>query len=114
MYTIRSGIAGVTFHGLANTHQQRSGRLSHVAELAKLPLDVLRLPADVLQASQPEIIGPMLQPWYRERRELILEQVSDLNAIAQFWSMGADYLQGDTLATAGPRLDFDFSEINLS
>lgn len=93
---------------------ERSGRLAHVAELAKLPLDVLRLPAEVLQASQPEIIGPMLQPWYRERRELILEQVNDLSAIAQFWSMGADYLQGDTLATAGPRLDFDFSEINLS
>ena len=100
--------------GLRTGAVERSGRLSHVAELAKLPLDVLRLPADVLQASQPEIIGPMLQPWYRERRELILEQVSDLNAIAQFWSMGADYLQGDTLATAGPRLDFDFSEINLS
>ncbi|MGE4072672.1 MAG: response regulator [Lysobacterales bacterium] len=93
---------------------ERSGRLAHVAELAKLPLDVLRLPAGVLQSSQPEIIGPMLQPWYRERRELILEEVSDLTAIAQFWSMGADYLQGDTLATAGPRLDFDFSEINLS
>jgi len=93
---------------------ERSGRLSHIEQLAKLPLHVMRLPAGVLQAMEPEVIGPMLEVWYRGRRELIAEDVRDLTAIARFWSMGCDYLQGDSLAAASPRLDFDFSEINLS
>ncbi|MCP5473210.1 MAG: EAL domain-containing protein, partial [Rhodanobacteraceae bacterium] len=93
---------------------ERSGRLSHIEQLAKLPLHVMRLPAAALQAMEPEVIGPMLEVWYRGRRELIAEDVRDLTAIARFWSMGCDYLQGDSLAAASPRLDFDFSEINLS
>lgn len=93
---------------------ERSGRLSHIEQLAKLPLHVMRLPAAALQAMEPEVIGPMLETWYRGQRELIAEDVRDLTAIARFWSMGCDYLQGDSLAAASPRLDFDFSEINLN
>lgn len=92
---------------------ERSGRFSHIEQLAKLPLQVMRLPASALQAMSPEVVGPMLESWYRGQRELIVEDVRDLAAISRFWSMGVDYLQGDALAAAGPRLDFDFSEINL-
>jgi PleD family two-component response regulator/EAL domain-containing protein (putative c-di-GMP-specific phosphodiesterase class I) len=93
---------------------ERSGRLSHVVELAKLPLKVMRLPAAALQAMQPSMLGPVLETWYRGGRELIAEDAKDLAAISQFWSIGVDYLQGDALAAASPRLDFDFSEIKLS
>jgi len=92
---------------------ERSGRLAQVAELAKLPLNVMRLPAASLQAADPTLIGPIMSEWFKGGRELIAEDVRDLGAIARFWNLGVDYLQGDALATASPRLDFDFSEINL-
>lgn len=92
---------------------ERSGRLTSIAELAKLPLNVLRLPAAALQALNPTSAGPLLASWYQGGRELIVEDVRDLNSIAGLWNLGVDYLQGDALAAASPRLDFDFSDINL-
>lgn len=92
---------------------ERSGRMAQLAELGRLPLDVLRLPASALQAVEPALAGPLLQSWYASGRKLIVEDVRDLSHVAKFWNLGVDYLQGDSLATAGPRLDFDFSEISL-
>lgn len=92
---------------------ERSGRMAQLAELERLPLDVLRLPASALQAVEPALAGPLLQSWYASGRKLIVEDVRDLSHVAKFWNLGVDYLQGDSLATAGPRLDFDFSEISL-
>lgn len=92
---------------------ERSPRLGHLGELVQLPLKVLRLPAAVLQAMDAEVTGPALENWQRSGRELVVEDVRDLSGITRFWNIGADYLQGDALATASPRLDFDFSEINL-
>ena len=92
----------------------RSGRLAHIEALTRLPLNTMRLPAAALQATDPTILGPMLQGWYRGGRELIAEDVRDLGIIAKLWNLGVDYLQGDVLATPGPRLDFDFSEISLA
>jgi len=92
---------------------ERSPRLGHLGELVQLPLKVLRLPAAVLQAMDAEATGPALENWQRSGRELVVEDVRDLSGITRFWNIGADYLQGDALATASPRLDFDFSEINL-
>lgn len=91
----------------------RSGRLGQIAALIKLPLNCLRLPAAALQATDATVLGPMLEGWYRGGRELIADDVRDLGVIAKLWNLGVDYLQGDVLATASPRLDFDFSEINL-
>jgi PleD family two-component response regulator/EAL domain-containing protein (putative c-di-GMP-specific phosphodiesterase class I) len=93
---------------------ERSPRLGHLGELVQLPLKVLRLPAAVLQSMDPEISGPVLENWQRSGRELVVEDVRDLGAMTRFWNLGVDYLQGDALATASPRLDFDFSEISLS
>ena len=93
---------------------ERSVRLGHLGELVQLPLKVLRLPAAVLLAMDPQSIGPALENWQRSGRELVVEDVRDLAGITRFWNLGVDYLQGDALATPSPRLDFDFSEINLS
>ncbi len=93
---------------------ERSPRLGLLGELVQLPLKVLRLPAALLQSMDTEVSGPVLENWQRSGRELVVEDVRDLGSITRFWNLGADYLQGDALATAGPRLDFDFSEISLS
>ncbi len=91
----------------------RSGSLALIADLAKLPIHTLRLSAATMQSLEPSVVGPMLEPWFRARRELVVDEISDLNQISRFWNLGVDYLQGDSLATASPRLDFDFSEISL-
>ncbi|HWS25326.1 MAG TPA: response regulator [Xanthomonadales bacterium] len=93
---------------------ERSARLGHLGELVLLPLKVLRLPSAVLQAMDSEASGPALENWQRSGRELVVEDVRDLGSITRLWNLGIDYLQGDSLATASPRLDFDFSEISLS
>lgn len=91
----------------------RSGRLAQIQALIGLPLNALRLPAATLHTADPTVVGPMLEGWYRGAREVIADDLRDLGAIAKLWNLGVDYLQGDMLATASPRLDFDFSEINL-
>ena len=42
-------------------------------------------------------------------RGVIVDQVRGLDAVTRLWDLGVDYLQGDALAAAGPRLDFDFA-----
>ena len=91
----------------------RSGRLSHIKGLEALPLNALRLPAAALQAMEARLVGPVLDAWYRTDRTIIIDEIRDLTLIGKLWNMGVNYLQGDVLATAGPRLDFDFSEISL-
>lgn len=91
----------------------RSGRLGHIKGLEALPLNTLRLPAAALQAMEASLVTPVLEAWYRSERDIIIDEIRDLTLIGKFWNMGISYLQGDVLATAGPRLDFDFSEISL-
>jgi hypothetical protein len=31
--------------------------------------------------------------------------------MSQLWDLGVDHLQGDGLAAAGPRLDYEFSQV---
>jgi len=99
--------------GVSFAAVDRSGRLAHLKALENLPLQTLRLPAAALQAMEANLVGPVLDAWYRGGREIIIDEIRDLTLIGKFWNMGISYLQGDVLATAGPRLDFDFSEISL-
>ncbi|MCU0755988.1 MAG: response regulator [Xanthomonadales bacterium] len=46
-------------------------------------------------------------------REVVAPGIEDASAVAQLWSCGVHYLQGDFIRPPGPRLDYDFHDINL-
>ena len=86
---------------------------NQLPELQRLPLHLVRMPAATMLALAPEILDPIIGNWSRSGRALIVDELHDLTAVARLWSLAADYLMGDAVAAPGPRLDFDFSEINL-
>lgn len=83
-------------------------------QLSGLPLHSVRIGAAELLALKPVVAGPMIEQWSRSGRTIIVDELRDLAPLAQLWSLGIDYLCGDAIAAAGPRPDFDFSEIHLA
>lgn len=86
---------------------------NQLPELQRLPLHLVRMPAAATLALTPELLDPIVGNWSRGGRSLIVDELHDLTAVARLWSLSVDYLMGDAVAAPGPRLDFDFSEINL-
>lgn len=86
---------------------------THLAQLLRLPLHLVRIPARAILSLPPDVLDPIIGAWSQGGRALVVDELQDLNAVARLWSLGVDYLMGDAMAAAGPRLDFDFSEINL-
>ena len=86
---------------------------NQLPELQRLPLHLVRMPAATTLALTPELLDPIVGNWSRGGRSLIVDDLHDLTAVARLWSLSVDYLMGDAVAAPGPRLDFDFSEINL-
>ncbi len=86
---------------------------THLAQLLRLPLHLARIPAAALLSLPADVLDPILGAWSQGGRALVIDEMHDLNSVARLWSLGVDYLMGDAMAAAGPRLDFDFSEINL-
>lgn len=99
--------------GLRLAAADRSGRLSALTALVHLPLHLLCMPARAVLATEDGSLAPLLQAWYAAGRTLLVTGVEDLSQVAKFWSLGIDYLQGESIAAAGCRPDFDFSEISL-
>lgn len=89
------------------------GSAVRLPELANLPLHTVRIGAADLLALKAEVADPMVEHWTRGGRAIVVDALQDLTPLARLWNLGIDYLCGDTVATAGPRPDFDFSEINL-
>ncbi|MCC6592942.1 MAG: response regulator [Xanthomonadales bacterium] len=82
-------------------------------QLANLPLHTVRIGAPDLLALKAEVADPMVEQWTRGGRAIVVDALQDLTPLARLWNLGIDYLCGDTVASAGPRPDFEFSEINL-
>ncbi len=96
---------GVRVHAI-----DRSGEMASLEALQALPLDGLRLSAGHLLATRPELITRLIDRWHAGGRVIIVDGVDEVSLLANLWSLGVDYLQGDSVAAPGPRLDFDFSE----
>ena len=87
----RTGARGIAYEDRARAY----------SELAE-PLSVKRTP----RPFQSEA----LEAFRKARgRGVIVDRVAGLDAVGRLWDLGVDYLQGDALAAAGPRLDFDFA-----
>jgi PleD family two-component response regulator/EAL domain-containing protein (putative c-di-GMP-specific phosphodiesterase class I) len=99
--------------GIAISLSEPSGSMSRVERLHGLPGDLLRLPFQAVNGIPAKAFAELLAPWRSAGRALIVDHVEDINAVSQLWSLGIGYLQGDALAAAGPRLDYDFLQAGI-
>ena len=86
----------------------RSGGLERVQAWSRLPLDLLRLRAPVVEAVPAEAFRKSLALWRDQGRQVIVDSVEKASDMPAFKDLGIDYLRGQGLAAIGPRLDYDF------
>jgi PleD family two-component response regulator/EAL domain-containing protein (putative c-di-GMP-specific phosphodiesterase class I) len=98
--------------GVTVSVSEPSGSLARLEHLHHLPIDLLRLPHAAIDGVPQEALATLLAPWRAKGCGLIVDQVRNLDTVASLWELGIDYLQGDALAAAGPRLDYDFMQLN--
>jgi len=94
--------------GICISLSDQSGSMTRLERLQALPADLLRLPFRAVNGIPAKAFAELLAPWRASGRQLIVDHVEDINTVSQMWSLGVGYLQGDALAAAGPRLDYDF------
>jgi EAL domain-containing protein (putative c-di-GMP-specific phosphodiesterase class I) len=94
--------------GICISLSDQSGSMTRLERLQALPADLLRLPFRAVNGIPAKAFAELLAPWRASGRQLIVDHVDDINMVSQMWSLGVGYLQGDALAAAGPRLDYDF------
>jgi len=109
---LADGIYQLKECGVTLSVSEPSGSLARLEHLHHLPIDLLRLPHSAIQGVPGEALAALLAPWRAKHCGLIVDQVRNLDTVASLWALGIDYLQGDALAAAGPRLDFDFMQVN--
>lgn len=97
-------VTRLTGTGLALAASSRSPSLDLLEQLSSLPVQLLRLPQSCLQGSEPAV---RIAAWHALGRELLIDRVESMAAVSGLWNLGVDYLQGDALAAASPRLDFE-------
>ncbi|MCG6117356.1 MAG: response regulator [Aquimonas sp.] len=85
----------------------RRPTLDLLQSLARLPLRLLRLPHPVLGSAPAEAITESIRGWHALGRELLVDEVPSVAEVGSLWSLGIDYLQGDVLAAAAPRPDYE-------
>jgi CheY-like chemotaxis protein/EAL domain-containing protein (putative c-di-GMP-specific phosphodiesterase class I) len=99
--------------GICISLSEPSGSMTRIERLNALPADLLRLPFSAVNGVSAKAFAELLAPWRAAGRQIIIDRVEDINAVSQMWSLGIGYLQGDALAAAGPRLDYDFNQGGL-
>jgi len=97
-------VARLVATGLALAASSRSPSLDLLEQLSAAPVQLLRLPQSTLQGPEP---AARIAAWHALGRELLIDRVDSMAAVSGLWSLGVDYLQGDALAAASPRLDFE-------
>ncbi len=90
-----------------------SGSLTRIEALQQFPVAMLRLPYGTIGNVPSKTFIELLRPWYDSGRSLIVDRVENTDAVAQLWALEIAYLQGDVLATSGPRLDYEFVEYGV-
>jgi len=85
--------------------------LAHVDEFQSLPFNMLRIPHSQVAALSTEEFVKIFGNWRASGRATIVDGISDVTAVSHLWSMGVEYVQGDALATAGPRLDYESAQM---
>jgi EAL domain-containing protein (putative c-di-GMP-specific phosphodiesterase class I)/GGDEF domain-containing protein len=95
--------------GVGLAVSDRSGGLERVQAWSRLPLDLLRLQAPVVEAVPADVFRRTLALWRDQGRQVIVDAVEKASDMAGFKGLDVDYLRGQGLAAIGPRLDYDFA-----
>ncbi len=86
------------------------------AELAKiewylqLPVTLLRFPYAAVKKIAADDFAMAIEPWKQVGRAIVVDGVDELTDVNRLWSLGVDYLQGEALASASPRLELERTE----
>lgn len=96
-------------HGIGIAISDASGDLSRIQQLQRFPASLLRLPITAIDSVPPDRFRELLGPWRASGRGLIADQIARVDSVARLSELKVSYLQGDALATGGPRLDYEFS-----
>jgi EAL domain-containing protein (putative c-di-GMP-specific phosphodiesterase class I) len=90
-----------------------SGSLARIEQLQQLPVDMLRLPFSAIDGLPVKTFSDLVEPWRAHGCTVIIDHIEDVSAVSQLWALGIGYLQGDSLAASGPRLDYDFQQVGI-
>lgn len=71
------------------------------------PVQLLRLGHAQLSVAGPHALHEQIAAWHALGREWLIDGVSAVGAVSDLWALGIDYLQGEALAAASPRPDFE-------
>lgn len=85
----------------------RKPGLKLLQSLAAAPLRLLRLPHALLAHSAQETLAEAIRGWHALGRELLVDEVASVAEVGDLWNLGIDYLQGEALAAAAPRPDYE-------
>lgn len=82
-----------------------SGSVTALHDLLSAPLHLLRLPHAAIQQAPTAQLAELITQWRSSGRQLLVDGVESMKAVSNLWNLGIDYLQGDALATAVPRIE---------
>ena len=85
-----------------------SGGLGRVPRWLELPLDVMRLPFEAVDALSADAFWRHCSLWLGRGRQTIVDSVPDAKSTIRFAEMRIDYLCGRGIAEIGSRLDYAF------
>lgn len=90
---------------LACSHRRWNEAL--LGDLLALPVQLLRIAHAQLTGMSPQILRDSVTAWHAAGREWLVDDVAAVGAVSELWALGIDYLQGEALAAASPRPDFE-------
>jgi DNA-binding response OmpR family regulator/EAL domain-containing protein (putative c-di-GMP-specific phosphodiesterase class I) len=96
--------------GLSLAAASATPRVELLQDLLSSPVHQLRLPCSLIQQTDPEALALLIAGWQAQGKELLVDGVRSVQAVGGLWNLGIDFLQGDVLAAASPRLDFEGCE----
>jgi len=99
--------------GIGISLADSSGSLTRIEQLENLSIDMLRLPFSAIDGVSVKTFSELVAPWRASGCTLIVDRIEDVGAVSQLWALGIGYLQGDAMAAAGPRLDYDFMQAGM-
>ncbi|MBD8526293.1 response regulator [Pseudomarimonas arenosa] len=106
---IRSGqhvetLRHLTALGMNVAGYDHSGSVMALHDLLGAPISLLSLPHGAIQTAGAQL-SDLITEWRGSGRRLLVVGVESMKSVSSLWNLGIDYLQGDALAAAIPRID---------
>jgi EAL domain-containing protein (putative c-di-GMP-specific phosphodiesterase class I) len=84
-----------------------SGSVMALQDLIGSQARLLRLPHRAIQQAAGTQLAELISRWRGAGKRLLVDGVENMKAVSGLWNLGIDYLQGDVLAAALPRIEDD-------